>query len=167
MSATADAPTAAQRAGASAFGIAFKGAMASVRRLRGRDTHRPGELSYAQYGLLFGLAERGELCASDLAGLADVAPASATTMLDRLEEAGLVRRARSDRDRRLVLVSLTDRGAGVVAERRARYEARWTAALSEFTAQELGSATAVLERVARMFDEFALDSDVGPAATSG
>ena len=163
MSATPPAPGAGQLADATAFGSAFKSAMASVRKLRGRDTHHPGELSYAQYGLLFGLAERGELCASDLAGLADVAPASATTMLDRLEEAGLVRRSRSDRDRRLVLVSLTDRGEGVVAERRARYEGRWTAALAEFTGEELRGATAVLERVARMFDELALDADADAA----
>ena len=159
MSATAPAPSAEQLADAAAFGIAFKSAMASVRKLRGRDTHHPGELSYAQYGLLFGLAAHGELCASDLAGLADVAPASATTMLDRLEEAGLVRRSRSERDRRLVLISLTDRGEGIVAERRARYEGRWAAVLGEFTAEELRGATVVLERVARMFDEFALDAD--------
>ena len=163
MSTSTQTPRAEVLADATAFGLAFKGAMASVRRLRGRDTHHPGELSYAQYGLLFGLAERGELCASDLAGLAEVAPASATTMLDRLEEAGLVRRSRSERDRRLVLVSLTDRGEGVVAERRARYEGRWTAALSEFTAEELRGATAVLERVSRMFDEFALDADADAA----
>ena len=31
----------------------FKAAMAAVRRLRGRETHRPGELSDAQYSLLF------------------------------------------------------------------------------------------------------------------
>lgn len=163
MTAGTRAPAAEVHAGATAFGLAFKAAMASVRRLRGRDGHRPGELSYAQYGLLFGLAERGELCASDLAGLADVAPASATAMLGRLEEAGLVRRSRGERDRRLVLVSLTDRGEGLVAQRRARYEGRWTAALGEFTAQELRGATAVLERVSRMFDEFALDADADPS----
>jgi hypothetical protein len=39
----------------------FKHAMASVRRLRGRETRRPGELSDAQYGLLFGLREHTEL----------------------------------------------------------------------------------------------------------
>ena len=38
-------------------GQAFKGAMAALRRMRGRETHRPGELSYAQYGLLFGLCD--------------------------------------------------------------------------------------------------------------
>ena len=38
------------------LGHSFKTAMAAVRRLRGRETHRPGELSYAQYALLFGLS---------------------------------------------------------------------------------------------------------------
>ena len=66
----------------------------------------------------------------------------------------------------LVLVSLTDRGEGVVAARRARYEGRWAAALGEFTTEELRGATAVLERVARMFDEFALDADADAASSA-
>ncbi|HEX2702974.1 MAG TPA: MarR family transcriptional regulator, partial [Solirubrobacteraceae bacterium] len=90
------------------FSAAFKGAMGAVRRLRGRDTHRPGELSYAQFGLLFGLlAAGGELSASELAGCADVSPGTATQMLDGLATAGLVERRRSELDRRSVLVSLT------------------------------------------------------------
>ena len=40
----------------SSSGRSFKAAMAAVRRLRGRESQRPGELSYAQYSLLFGLA---------------------------------------------------------------------------------------------------------------
>ena len=48
------------------FGVSFKAAMAAVRKLRGRETHRPGELSYAQYSLLFGLAQGGALPARDL-----------------------------------------------------------------------------------------------------
>ena len=99
------------RAAVASFAGTFKAAMAAVRRLRGRDTHRPGELSYAQYGLLFGLADGGERSASELAGLADVAPATATQMLDSLVAGGFVERSRSERDRRLVLVSLTAREA--------------------------------------------------------
>jgi len=143
----------------SAFGASFKAAMAAVRRLRGRDTHRPGELSYAQYSLLFGLAERGELSASELAGLADVAPATATQMLDSLVSSGFVERSRSERDRRIVLVSLTERGGTLVAARRARYEQLWAQALAEFSARELGTATAVLDRVRAIFDEIAAASD--------
>jgi DNA-binding MarR family transcriptional regulator len=116
------------RAAVTRFALTFKGAMAAVRRLRGRDTHRPEELSYAQYCLLFGLADRGELSASELAGLADVAPATATQMLDSLVAGGFVERSRSERDRRMVLVSLTARGSELVAARRARYEALWARA---------------------------------------
>jgi hypothetical protein len=39
------------------FGLAFRDVTGAVRRLKGRETHRPGELSYAQYSLLFRLFE--------------------------------------------------------------------------------------------------------------
>ena len=149
----------AHRAAVTRFAATFKGAMAAVRRLRGRDTHRPEELSYAQYGLLFGLADRGELSASELAGLADVAPATATQMLDSLVAAGFVSRSRSERDRRIVLVSLTSGGRELVTARRARYEALWARALARFSEQELETATAVLDCARAIFDEIAGASD--------
>jgi DNA-binding MarR family transcriptional regulator len=147
------------RAGVTSFALTFKGAMAAVRRLRGRDTHRPGELSYAQYCLLFGLAGRGECSASELAGLADVAPATATQMVERLVAGGFVERSRSERDRRIVLVSLTARGSERVAARRARYEALWACALADFSEQELATATVVLDRARALFDEIATETD--------
>jgi len=145
------------------FSSAFKHASAAVRRLRGRDTHRAGELSYAQFGLLFGLAEHGELSASELAAFADVTPGSATQMLDSLAAAGLVERERSDRDRRLVLVTLTARGAEAVAERRARYHECWSGALGQFSATQLDTAAAVLDCVREMFDNLASSEEL-PAA---
>jgi DNA-binding MarR family transcriptional regulator len=102
------------------LGQSFKRTTAALRRLRGRETHRPGELSYAQYILLFGLAAGGELSAGELASSADLSPGTVTQMLDGLTAAGLVERVRSERDKRVVLVSLTDRGESVVAARRAR-----------------------------------------------
>src|SRR5436305_9155154 len=116
-------------------GGSFKTAMAALRRLRGRETHRPGELSYAQYGLLFSLAAGDALSAGELAFAADVSPASATQMLDGLERAGLVERARSGQDKRVVLTSLTARGRQVVEARRALFEPRWRAALADFSDQ--------------------------------
>jgi DNA-binding MarR family transcriptional regulator len=142
------------------YGRAFKGAMGAVRRLRGRDTHRSEELSYAQYGLLFGLAEGGgELSASELAGCADVAPGTATQMLDALAAHGLIERTRSERDRRIVLVSLTERGSELVAARRAQYQQRWNGALAGFSPEELRIAAAVLDCTHEVFDEFARDAE--------
>ena len=131
----------------------FKGAMAAVRRLRGRETRRPGELSDAQYGLLFSLRDRSELSSSELAVAADLSAATTTEMLDALETAGLVKRMRSERDRRVVLTSLTERGLALVAERHARYEPRWRAAFAEFSDEQLRTAAAILDRMATLFDD--------------
>jgi DNA-binding MarR family transcriptional regulator len=138
---------------ASELGQAFKHAMAAVRRLRGRETRCPGELSDAQYSLLFGLRDVPELSSRELAFLADLSPATTTEMLDGLAAAGLVHRERSESDRRVVLTSLTERGRDLVEARRARYEPRWRAALAEFSDEELVTAATVLERLREMFDE--------------
>ena len=138
-----------------AFGRAFKAANAALRRMRGRETHHPGELSDAQYGLLFGLYDGVPRSLRDLAVIADVSPATAAEMLDSLATAGLVERIRSAQDKRVVLTSLTDRGQALIDERRARWERRWRAALKQFSDEELRTAAAVLDRVRAMFDELA------------
>jgi DNA-binding MarR family transcriptional regulator len=134
-----------------ALSRSFKATMVAMRRLRGRETHRAEELSYAQYSLLFGLSESSELSSRELACAADLSPGTVTGMLDSLEAHGLVRRTRSERDKRVVLTGLTERGQQLVDARRAQFEPRWRAALSEFSPEELRAATAVLDRVGAMF----------------
>ena len=136
------------------FGRSFKAANAALRRLKGRP-QRPGELSHAQYGLLFGLRDGEPRSLRDLALAADVSAATAVEMLDSLARAGLVERTRSAEDKRVVLTMLSDRGREVVDERRARYEPRFRAALKEFSEGELYTAAAVLDRLRTMFDELA------------
>jgi MarR family transcriptional regulator, organic hydroperoxide resistance regulator len=138
-----------------AVGRAYKGANSALRRMRGRESHRPGELSHAQYGLLFGLYDGAPRSSRELALAADVSPATAAEMLDGLTASGLVERIRSSDDKRIVLTSLSERGRAVIEERRARYEPRWRAALSEFSEEQLLTAASVLEAVGRMFDELA------------
>ena len=133
----------------------FKRAMAAVRRLRGRETHRPGELTDAQYGLLFCLRDQAQMSVRELAFAADLSPASVTEMLEGLAGAGLVERRRSERDRRVVLTSLTDSGRGLVEERRARFEPRFRGALESFSESELVAAATVLERLRDLFEEIA------------
>jgi DNA-binding MarR family transcriptional regulator len=141
------------------LGRAFKGTMAAMRRMRGRETHRPGELSYAQFGLLFALSDGEQRSSRELSLAADVSPATAAEMLDGLAAAGLVERIRSSEDKRIVLTSLTERGKALVDQRRATYEPRWRAALSQFSHDELASATRVLDALREMFDELAETED--------
>jgi DNA-binding MarR family transcriptional regulator len=135
------------------LGRSFKSAMAAVRRLRGRETHRSGELSYAQFSLLFSLAGEQRMSAKELADAAALSPATVAQMLESLELAGLVQRTRSADDRRIVLTGLTGRGEELVRERRARLEQRWREALGGFSDEELRTAAAVLERLAEHFRE--------------
>ena len=150
MSTCAEALSAGQR-----LGHSFKAAMVAVRRLRGRESQGQGELSYAQYSLLFGLAAEPELSTSRLAALADLSPATLTQMLDHLEQAGFVTRIRSDRDKRVVLVALTERGGCLIAARRARLQPTWDAALVEFSDEQLLTAAAVLDRLGEVFTTYA------------
>jgi DNA-binding MarR family transcriptional regulator len=137
-------------------GAAFRGVLGAVRRLRGRETRCSGSLSDAQYGLLFGLRDRDEVSSGELAALADLSAATATQMLDGLAAAGLVRRARSVSDRRVVLTSLTEHGHALLEERHARIAPRWNAALSQFSDEELRTAAAVMNSLREVFDD--LDS---------
>jgi DNA-binding MarR family transcriptional regulator len=147
--------TASRADAVQAVGQAFKAANAALRRLKARQMPRPGELSHAQFGLLFSLCDGEPRSLRDMALAADVSAPTAAEMLDALADADLVERTRSTEDKRVVLTRLTERGRAVVDERRARYEPRFRAALSEFDEQELRSAAAVLERLGVMFDQLA------------
>jgi DNA-binding MarR family transcriptional regulator len=155
MSAVDETPAAAALTPEEELGRAFKRAMAAVRRLRGRETHRSGELSNAQYSLLFGLAGQcGEMSSRDLADAADLSPATVTQMLDSMEASGLVVRTRSAKDKRVVLTDLTERGQQIVDEHRARVEPKWRASLAQFSEEELLTAAAVLSRLADYFENY-------------
>jgi DNA-binding MarR family transcriptional regulator len=138
-----------------ALGQSFKHTMAALRRMRSREHRSPGELRDAQYSLLFCLRDRDELPTSELALAGDLSPASTTEMLDALEAEGLVTRARSVSDRRVVLTSLTGRGRALVEERRASFEPRLRAALAEFTDEQLLTAAGVLDALGALFEELA------------
>jgi DNA-binding MarR family transcriptional regulator len=154
-------PTGARTDTLQAFTRAWKGALAAMRRMRSREIHRPGELSYAQYGLLFGLSDGAPRSARELAIAADVSPATATEMLDSLAAASLVERTRSSDDKRIVLTTLTERGKQLVEERRGRYEPRWREAFAEFSDAELLTAARVLDTLRDLFDGLA-ESESGP-----
>jgi len=141
------------------LGQSFKGAMAALRRLRGRETHHADGVSHAQYGLLFSLCDGARRSARELAEAADLSPATVTEMLDGLAVAGLVARARSVHDKRVVLTSLTDRGRELVDAHRGTWEERWRAALGQFSEEHLLTAAAVLDAIRQMFDDATVDRD--------
>ncbi|GHB37883.1 MarR family transcriptional regulator [Streptomyces viridiviolaceus] len=67
-------------------------------------------LTYPQYLVLLVLWERGETTVKDLAAALRLDYGTVSPLLKRLEAAGLLRRERSVRDERSVLVAVTGRG---------------------------------------------------------
>jgi DNA-binding MarR family transcriptional regulator len=62
----------------------------------------------AQGRILFALWKAGDMSVSALSKETALEPSTLTSMLDRLEAAGLVRRAPSPQDRRVVVIERTD-----------------------------------------------------------
>ncbi|HEY0188257.1 MAG TPA: MarR family transcriptional regulator [Cellulomonas sp.] len=99
----------------------------TLRRLRRdvRDQLAPFELNPSQHRLLRTVARVGEpQRQTALAAALDVVPRSVTSVVDDLEQAGLVERRPDPTDRRATLVALTEAGRQVLAaadaERRRR-----------------------------------------------
>ncbi len=136
------------------LGLAFRQVFRAALRLRGRDTHLPGtELTHAQCELLVELSDRGPLSAGELASAAQLAPATVTQMLDHLAETGHVERTRSERDRRVVVSSLTASGRSEIEAKRERYRRLWQEALADLEPAELRAATRVLTRLRSVFED--------------
>lgn len=72
-------------------------------------------LTAAQLVLMKGIMELGEVTSAALSVYADISPATTVTILDNLEERGLIERYRSATDRRIVHTRLTEEGAALVS----------------------------------------------------
>jgi DNA-binding MarR family transcriptional regulator len=91
--------------------------------------------------------------------------ATLTGILGRLESRGLVSRTRGDRDRRSVVVQLTDAGAKLVAEAPSLLQDRFRRELAKLQEWEQTMILAMLQRIASMMD--AEDIEAAPVLVPG
>lgn len=103
--------------------------------------------------MLGALSREGELSAGALAAEAGITPATVTQMVDTLSAAGLVERSRSERDRRVVTIRLTEEGRRRHARKEVELLDKWREALSGFDAAELEAAAGVVARLGAYLDE--------------
>jgi DNA-binding MarR family transcriptional regulator len=98
-----------------------------------------GPLSLVHLHVLAVLDEEGSVPMRALAESLDVSQASATGIVDRMEQRGLVERRRNDEDRRVIRVASTTAGrellAGIAAQRRGHF----ATILDELTDDELAA----------------------------
>lgn len=97
------------------------------------------ELTFAQSRALFMLAARRELTVSQLAKLLDVGKATASILVQRLVERGLVTRTEQETDRRHTLLRLSPKGEEIGAGRREQRAKQWKHWLSQLSDEELNA----------------------------
>ena len=126
-----------------------------------------GSLSIIQLHVLTILEGEGPVSMSRLAESLDVSVASATGIVDRMEQRGLVERRHGEDDRRVVLVRATRAGEAVFAELEYQRRLMLREVLSRLTNEELKSCLIGMRAMARARAEVTAGLTVERAAESG
>jgi DNA-binding MarR family transcriptional regulator len=108
-----------------------------------------GSLSLVHLHVLSILESDGPVSMKRLAEALDVSVASATGIVDRMTERGLVQRHSLETDRRVVLVEATDTGRAVFADLAAGRREHLTALLDRLTDDELDAFLVGLRAIHR------------------
>jgi len=113
-----------------------------------------GSLSIIHLNLLMLLRFNGPLTMSRLAELLDVSVASATGIVDRMEKKGVIERKRSDEDRRVVEVHVSEQGEQVFVAMQAERQAHMARMLSGVSDADLNSLLTGLRAVREARDKW-------------
>ncbi|AVX21561.1 DNA-binding transcriptional regulator, MarR family [Carboxydocella sporoproducens DSM 16521] len=108
------------------------------------------DLTGPQFFLLNLLDQQGQATVSQLAEALHVKPSSVTVMLDRLENNGLIVRSRETRDRRVVLISLSEAGKDKLAEARRKRRLVLKGYLEKLDQEEREVLLTILEKMAKI-----------------
>lgn len=114
-------------------------------------------VSMAHMHVMWLLEHHGELQMTRLAEMLDVSMSSATGIVDRMEERGLIERARVPDDRRVVEVRLTPGGVQALETIEAIKQDRLRNILGRLDSAELAGVAGALAAIRR-----AVESEMGP-----
>jgi len=116
-----------------------------------RATHHLASagLTFSQYGVLDLLYHFGPLRLGQIADKILKSDGNITTVVDNLERGGLVKRERSEKDRRAIFVSLTDVGYQVIKEVLPEHIQAIVETMSVLTAEELETLGLLCRKVGK------------------
>lgn len=115
-------------------------------------------LTAPQLVVIQALRKDGEMAPSAIARAVSLSQATVTSILDRLERAGLISRRRSDSDRRVVLVGLTPDGLEKAGAAPELFQAGFIREFQKLEPWEQHMLIASLQRVAELMDAEEIDA---------
>jgi DNA-binding MarR family transcriptional regulator len=124
-------------------------ALKAERRRTLSDEPASRQVSMQQLHILMELQERGTLTITTLSAILGISPPSASSIVDRMEQHGLITRVRDESDRRVVRISITDRGAAAAEEVVGLHRERACRLLESMTDDELDHVVQGLAAVRR------------------
>jgi DNA-binding MarR family transcriptional regulator len=107
-----------------------------------------GTMSVSEFLVLRMLAQTGPSRVSQIARKMQITASAVTFLADKLVDKELIRRKRDEIDRRVVLVSITEKGARVLEELEALRRAAAERMLEGLSDSELSGIVAILEKLA-------------------
>jgi DNA-binding MarR family transcriptional regulator len=123
----------------------------------------PGRrFTHAQFRVLMLASSRDHWRMSDLAHRMALSPGSLTLMMDRLIEDGLISRGRSETDRRVVIVRITEKGREMLAQRRRGLHRAAADLIARLPADEQDELSAALGAVVRFLERHVSEQPGGP-----
>ncbi|RXT13715.1 MarR family winged helix-turn-helix transcriptional regulator [Ammoniphilus sp. CFH 90114] len=104
-------------------------------------------LTHANMFLLFMIHGQGSIKTTDISKYFDITPGAATAIADKLESLGLIARERDKKDRRVVVISLTDQGKEFLQRKRNKNVKLFEEILKDFTYEEITSVISSLQKI--------------------
>lgn len=112
---------------------------------------RAAGFSMPQFFVLMQVQRRGQCGVSDIGDLMDVSSAAASQIVEKLVQAGLLKRIEDAHDRRVKNISLTEKGLALLEEG-VQHRQRWLEAialrLTEDEQEKVSEALRILTRIA-------------------
>ena len=133
--------------------------------LNGRRLSNATGLTPSQLMVLQEIERRGETTPSTVATALQFGQATVTNIVDRLVAGGLATRQRSERDKRQMILRVTDEGRGVLFHAPDLLQERFSNRFGELPAWEQAMILAALERLSDLLE--AGDIDAAPLIDTG
>ncbi len=131
-----------------------------------KELARRAELTGPQLTVIKMLETVGDLSLSDLSDRIRAQNSTVTGIIDRMEREGLVQRARSTEDRRVVHIRLTDKGEALARDIPVEPMEIFRNALSGLSVTEVRELLKILTKLARRVQAI-VRRDVGESAVNG
>ncbi|EFO29827.1 transcriptional regulator, TrmB [Roseibium sp. TrichSKD4] len=126
--------------------------------LRSREVSRKTGLTIPQIVVLQSIRDLGEVTTKALSENADLSSATVVTILDKVEEKGLIERYRSKSDRRIVHAKLTKAGLEMVSNLPGLLHEEFENKFDQCTRSEQETLLRSIEQIAEMLNAHKLDA---------